>query len=164
MSDIINYENLVSFLGNASLFEMYRISVAISNELENPARIAFVRKQFKEGDLIEYFDASKNTLISAIAIKKNPKYVLARHCHNGRHINLPYYLLKCDAREFDFSSKKRGLTKNEMRVGDVIGFNKDGEEIVGRVERLNQKTVSLVTETNHRWRVAYAYLYAVIDA
>ncbi len=164
MSDeIIQYEQLVAFLKQASLFEIYRLSRAIKNELEDPERITVARKQFKEGEVVQYFDDQTNTLIPAQVIKKNQKYVLIQNCEDGRQWKLPYFLIKVNSQEFDFNSSARGLSKNALKVGDWVGFNKDGEEIVGRVERLNQKTASLITETNHRWRVAYQLLYAIID-
>ena len=61
MSEVIQYEHLVSFLKNASLFEVYRLTVAIKNELEDSTRIALVRKQFKEGDVVEYFNEDTNS-------------------------------------------------------------------------------------------------------
>jgi hypothetical protein len=63
MSDIVNYDQLVAFLKNASLFEIYRLSVALSNELENPLRISALINKFKEGDIIEYFDATTQSFI-----------------------------------------------------------------------------------------------------
>ena len=52
MKEVIHYDQLTSFLKQASLFEIYRFSVAIRNELKHPDRIASVRKKFKAGDII----------------------------------------------------------------------------------------------------------------
>ena len=71
--------------------------------------------------------------------------------------------MKIDVREFNFSSSERGLSKNAVKVGDRVGFNKDGEELVGCVERLNQKTISLMTSTGQHWCIAYQFLYSVIE-
>ncbi|MDQ3159320.1 MAG: hypothetical protein M3P98_04280 [bacterium] len=37
------------------------------------------------------------------------------------------------------------------------------EDITGRVERLNQKTVTILTASKHQWRVPYSHLYPIID-
>jgi len=163
MSEVIQYEQLVAFLKHASLFEIYRLSATIENEMENPTRIASIRKKFKEGDIVEYFNAETNTLIAARVLKKNPKYVSVQNCADGKRWKLPYYLFKIDSREFDFSSSAHCLSKNAVKVVDWVDFNKDDEKIVGWVERLNQKAVFLITEAGHRWRVAYQLLYAVIE-
>jgi len=52
MTDVVEYDQLVAFLKHASVFEIYRLSAAIQNELENPQRLAKVNHKIKEGDLI----------------------------------------------------------------------------------------------------------------
>ena len=84
MTDIVEYDQLVAFLKNASVFEIYRLSAAIQNELENPQRLAKVNHKIKEGDLIEYFDSKTNTLIKAIVVQKALKKVVVQHVHDGR--------------------------------------------------------------------------------
>lgn len=165
MNDVVKYDQLVAFLKQASAFEIYRMSVAIQNELENPQRLLKVSHKIKEGDLIEYYDAKTNTFIKAIIIQKAVKNVIVQHVDDGRRWQIPLYWLKVDSREFVFERAARGLNKNEVKVGDVVGFyhHKYGEDITGCVERLNQKTVSLITPAEKRWRVPYQSLYPVID-
>ena len=163
MSEVIQYEQLSAFLDKASLFEIYRISAAIKNELENPKRISNVRKKFKEEDMVQYFNEETNNFIAAKVISKNSKYVSIENCYDNERWKIPYYLLKIDSREFDFTHSAKGLSKNAIKVGDFVGFNRDGEEVVGRAERLNQKTVTIVTKNNHKWRVSYSLLYSVIE-
>ena len=45
-------------------------------------------------------------------------------------------MLKIDSREFVFEKKERGLNRNAIKVGDFVGFSREGEEIIGCVERL----------------------------
>lgn len=163
MSEVVQYDQLVAFLKNASLYEIYRVSAAIRNELENPARINAVREKFKVGDIISYFDDKTNTVIKACVLAKKLKYVSVQNCGDKQHWKIPYHMLKIDSREFNFNEPGKKLNKNSVKVGELVGFNNDGREVVGRVERLNQKTVSLITVDNSRWRVAYQFLYAVID-
>ena len=53
---------------------------------------------------------------------------------------------------------------HKIKEGDFVGFYHQnyGEHIAGCVERLNQKTVSLITP-GKRWRVSYQLLYPIID-
>ena len=165
MSDVVEYDQLVAFLKQASAFEIYRMSVAIQNELENPQRLLKVNHKIKEGDLVDYYDAKTNTFIQAIIIQKALKNVVVQHVDDGRRWQIPLYWLKVDSREFVFERAARGLNKNAVKVGDVVGFyhQKYGEDITGRVERLNPKTVSLITPEAKRWRVPYQILYPIID-
>ena len=91
--------------------------------------------------------------------------MIVRHVDDGRRWQIPLYWLKIDSREFVFERAARGLNRNEVKVGDFVGFyhQKYEENITGRVERLNQKTVSLITPEPRRWRVPYQLLYPVID-
>jgi len=165
MSEVVEYDQLVSFLKSASLFEIYRVANAIRNELENPIRISSAKTKFKEGDYIEYFDEKSNVLIRARVLKKQQKKVLVQNSCDLKQWLIPYHCIKVDSREFDFrNSDQKGLHKNELSVGQWVGFNnKAGEVVVGRIQGLNQKTVSLITALGHRWRVAYQLLYTIID-
>lgn len=166
MSEVVEYDRLVAFLNNASLFEIYRVSHAIRNELENPKRILAVKEKLKEGAYVEYFDAKTQALIRARLIKRNQKNVLVQNCCDMKQWQIPYHSLKLDSREFNFRNPdKKGLHKNELSVGQWVGFtnSRNGETVVGRIQGLNQKTVSLMTAQGHRWRVAYQLLYTIID-
>lgn len=55
--------------------------------------------------------------------------------------------------------------QNEMTnfyYGDVVTFTtNDGKAVTGKIEKFNQKSVSLRTDTGHKWRVAPQYLRKV---
>jgi uncharacterized protein YkvS len=163
MSEVVSFENLTTFLNGASLHEIYRVSVALFNELEKPKRIAAVKNSIKVGAVVDFFDGQTNLTHRGEVISKSTKYASVMKVGTRGVWKIPYHMLVIDSREFDFSSKGKGLNKNQIKVGDIVGFNKDGEQITGQVERLNQKTVSLITNTNHKWRVAYGLLYSIID-
>ena len=163
MSDVVNYDDLVAFLNHASLFEVYRLSVAINNELDDPKRVSAVINKFKEGDVIEYFEEKTQCMIKARVIKKALKYVSVQNIDDSRRWKIPYYMLKIDSREFAFEKKTHGLNRNSLKVGDVVGFTRNTDEVIGRIQRLNPKTVSLMTADGHRWRVSYPCLYPVIE-
>ncbi len=162
-NNVIDYEQLIHLLKDASLFEIYRLKSAFENELDNPVRIREIKNLFKEGDIIEYFEAHTNNLIKATVLHKKPKYVIVMDCDGGKRWKLPYYMLKINSRDFVFNSKKNELTKNSLKVGDWVGFHHNGDEIVGQIQRLNHKTVSLVTSGNQHWRVFYKSLYLIIE-
>jgi hypothetical protein len=165
MSDVVEYDQLVAFLKQASVFEIYRLSAAIQNELEDPKRLAKVNHKIREGELVEYYDSKTNTFIKAIVTQKGLKNVIVQNVDDGNRWQIPLYWLKIDSREFVFERASRGLNKNAVKVGDFVGFyhEKYMEDITGSVERLNPKTVSLVTPAAKRWRVPYQLLYPVID-
>lgn len=161
----MNYTDVLNALKTASLFDLFRLAMAISHELENPERIKAARLAFKVGDTVSFFDETENTVRSGIVMEKNIKYVSLRDEKDPyRWWKLPYCVLNLNHVDTDIHHQRQEkLSKNNLKVGDCVGFNKDGEEITGMVVRLNFKTVSLVTADRHRWRVSYASLYKIID-
>lgn len=160
----LDYSPLLTFLKDASLFEIYRLRNALDIELKNPSRIKAIQNQFKVSDKIEYFDDKKNALMSAVVLKKSSLNVLVENCADGQRWKIPYYLLNLNSRRISFEQSGRKLDKHNVKVGDWVGFDKEGDCIVGCVVRRNPKTVSMVTPNRHRWRVAYSLLYSIIDA
>ncbi len=59
---------------------------------------------------------------------------------------------------------KNKLTANNLSVGDIVGFTHNGKDVVGMIQRLNQKTVSLISTTGMKWRAGYSYLQRIHDA
>ena len=43
----MNYEHLLTELQKASMFDLYRLNIAIKNELENPIRIKQIQEMVK---------------------------------------------------------------------------------------------------------------------
>ena len=71
--------------------------------------------------------------------------------------SLPRFLL-------DEVFKPYGLEKIQLKVGDTVGFqDKQNNDVYGEIIRLNQKTATIVTNANAKWRVAYELLYLVIE-
>ncbi len=109
MTDVINYQNLVSFLNDASLHEIYKVASALFNEIENPARVSVVKNMVKIGQKIEFFDGNANQTDRGIILSKDIKYVSIRSDLDKRIWKIPYHMLVIDSREFDFSSKDKGV-------------------------------------------------------
>lgn len=162
----MNYTDVMNTLKTASLFDLFRLAMAISHELENPDRIKSVRLAFKVGDTVSFFDEATNALRSGIVIEKNIKYVSLQDEKKPYHIRkLPYCLLNLGNVNTDIHCQRQEkLSKNNLKIGECVGFNKDGEQMTGIIIRLNFKTVSLITIDRRRWRVGYAHLYKIIDA
>jgi hypothetical protein len=68
------------------------------------------------------------------------------------------------AAEITYSTSPKGMTKNEIRIGDQVGFrSKSNQNVHGKVLRLNPRTVTVFVEPNEQWRVSYSVLYPIID-
>jgi hypothetical protein len=46
----------------------------------------------------------------------------------------------------------------------MVGFqDNQNNDLNGKIIRLNQKTATIITSTNAKWRVAYNYLHLIYD-
>lgn len=162
----MDYSKFMSELDKVSLFDLYRLDVAIRKEMEDPRRIEEVRRMIGKGDTISYFDGSENRLIQAEVIEVKRTRALVKNKHDLKHWNIPFHMLNVEkvATEITYSTSPRGMAKNEIRIGDQVGFrSKSNRNVHGKVLRLNPRTVTVFVEPNEQWRVPYSMLYPIID-
>lgn len=161
----MDYTHLLNELNKASSFDLYRLHVAIGNELENPTRILSIKQKLRIGMDLGYFDHVKNRLVQSKLLEMRQKNAVVLDHEKKQRFIIPYYMLNVEGANTEiYEPKSTGaLTANTLKVGDCVGFNKDGENIVGIVKRINHKTATLATNTGHQWRVAYPFLYRIHD-
>jgi hypothetical protein len=87
----MDYSKIIENLKQASLFDLYRLSVAIDHQLENPQRIAEVKKHIKPGQTISYFDPTENRLIEAKVINLKRTQLLVENTHDQQRWTIPLY-------------------------------------------------------------------------
>jgi hypothetical protein len=160
-----NYSDIIKALENSTGFDLFRLSVAIGRLLEDPKRITEVKEHLHPGDEVEYFDRTQNRVVAAKLLEFRRTRVLIQHLEDGSEWTIPYYWLNIHRANVEINeNRKKGLGRNEVAVGDQVGFvDNDGNERYGKVVRLNQKTVTLDCGNNHQWRVAYSFLFRVFD-
>lgn len=161
----MDYSKIMEALKQASLFDLYRLSIAINHQLENPQRVAEIKKRLKPGQVIRYFDPTANRLIEAQVIELKRTQVLVEHTLGHQRWSIPVYWVNLEEVNTDISvSPKMGLEKSQLKVGDIVGFpDKQNNDVHGEVIRLSQKTATIRTSANTEWRVGYQWLYLVID-
>ena len=159
----MNFTNLLNGLNQANLFDLYRLHVAIGNELENPKRIMAIKQLLRIGMKISYFSHVENRCIKATLLALKQKNVVVLDREQNKRFIIPYYMLNTTSIDTEIYEAKNtdALTPNNLKVGDWVGFNKDGECIAGMIKRLNHKTVTLITKSGSQWRVAYSFLFRI---
>ncbi len=160
----VDYTELLNQLRQASLFDLYRLSAAIDRELENPQQINTIKQKLRLGMELYYFDRVQNRSINARLIALRQKQAVVFDLEQKKDFLIPYYMLNIDRVETTIHEKTSTLTSNNLKVGDCVGFNSDGRDFVGIVQRLNQKTATVHTNAGQKWRVSYSYLHRVHDA
>nr|MBA3321371.1 hypothetical protein [Pyrinomonadaceae bacterium] len=63
------------------------------------------------------------------------------------------------------AAEQQALDRSRLKVGDAVGFrDRQNLDKYGRVVALNQKTATILISDNQKWRVAYQFLFPVIDS
>ncbi|MDZ7833520.1 MAG: hypothetical protein U5L07_17380 [Desulfobacterales bacterium] len=161
----MDYSNILNELNKASLFDLYRLKVAINQQLENPQRLSEIKKRLKPGQNISYFDEEENRLIDAKVLKIMRTRLLVQNIHDQKKWNIPLYYVNLDEVNTDISDQSQeGLSKSQLKVGDLVGFrDRVNDDVNGKIIRLNQKTATIITSTNTKWRVPYELLHFIYD-
>ncbi len=161
----MDYSKIIEELKQASLFDLYRLNVAINHMMEDPRRLYEIKKCLRPGQKISYFDDTENRLIEAKVIKLMRKRLLVENIDDQQRWEIPLYYVNFDEVNTDLiGSSKMGLDKNQLKVGDLVGFQDNQNiDVHGVIIRLNQKTATIKTNTNTEWRVGYEWLYLVIN-
>lgn len=162
----MDYTHLLTELNEATTFDLYRLHVAIANELENPKRVASIKQRLRNGIDLSYFNCIENRLIKVKLLEMRQKNVVVLDYEKNNRIVIPYFMLNIDQIDANIYESKSSepLSSNSVKFGDCVGFNKDGENIVGVVKRINHKTVTIETSMGHQWRVAYSFLHRIYEA
>lgn len=160
----MEFTTILQALNEASAFELYRLQIAIHKELESHARIAKIKKSLRIGMDTTYFCHEKNGLVPVKVLELKPNKVVVGDPQNlQRKIILPYFMLNISNADINIYENNQKLTANNLSVGDIVGFTHNGKDIIGMIERLNQKTVSLTSTVGTKWRAGYGGLYRVHD-
>jgi hypothetical protein len=161
----MDYSKIIEELKQASLFDLYRLSVAINQQLENHRRLSEIKESLRPGKNISYFDDTENKLIEAKVIKLMRTRLLVENIDDQQRWEIPLYYVNLDEVNTDIiGSPRTRLDKSQLKVGDMVGFqDKQNNDVHGKIIRLNQKTATIKTNTNTEWRVGYEWLYVVID-
>jgi hypothetical protein len=116
------------------------------------------------GQKVQYFDPQANSLKTGRIMELRRKLAAVLPDGEMRPWLISYAAINLDGADVQIrENKPKGLGRNEVAVGDTVGFlDRDQNQRTGKIIRLNDKTVSLHCD-NAQWRVAYAYLHRVVD-
>ena len=62
-----------------------------------------------------------------------------------------------------FHKAKHLKAMSEFNIGDTVSFNYEGREVIGKIQRLNQKSVTIITNDGRIWKVSPNFLNKFID-
>jgi hypothetical protein len=160
----MNYTEVLNALNNASLFDLYRLSAAINNQLVDPTRLAAVKRALVVGQTLRYFDSSRNRLVDATLLRIDRTRASVRNLDDGKPWHIPFFMIDLEGSDVQIAAtSQRGLDRNSLKVGDRVAYrSRAGHECYGEVVKLNPKTAGVLVGNQH-WRVPYRLLSLVID-
>lgn len=161
----MNFSDVLKALNQASAFELFRMRAAINRVLDQPQWVDAVRGRLRVGQVVEYFDSQANAACRARIIELRRKQALVLDIATQTRWLISYASINLDGADVQIREQvRRGLGRNEVAVGEVLGFlDREQRERSGKVVRLNDKTVTLLCG-GLRWRVPYVLLHRVVDA
>jgi len=162
----MDYTSIIEGLRVASLFDLFRLRAALTMQLEDPGRIEQVRARLRPGMPITYFDEVQNRLVSASVIELRRTRLLIENQHDKERWSIPFGAVNIEEVETELraAAAPQGLERSRLKVGDAVGFrDRQNQDRYGQVLALNPKTVTILTRDQQRWRVAYQFLFPVID-
>ena len=161
----MNFSDVLKALNQASAFELYRMRAAIDRVLDEPRWLLAIQSRLRIGESVEYFDSQANTLRRGKILELRRKQAVILDQDGGRRWLIPYVAINLDGADVQIREQPRqGLGRNEIVVGEVVGFvDRNQRQRSGREIRLNDKTVTLLCGSQ-QWRVAYCFLHRVVDS
>lgn len=164
----MDYTLITQELRAASLFDLFRLRAAITLQLEDPQRIDEVRIRLRPGMKISYFDEVQNRLTPATVIELHRTRLLVENQQDKERWSIPFAPVNVDGVETDIRAspvEPHVLDRTRLKVGEAVGFrDRQNRDCYGVVVALNQKTATILTNGGQRWRVAYQFLFPVIDS
>lgn len=161
----MNYSDTIAALKNASAFDLYRLRAAIDRVLDQPGWMVAIQSRLRVGQPIEYFDPQANRSHRGQILELRRKQAVVLDLATQKRWLVPYAAVNVDGADVEIRERPaRGLGRNEVAVGDVVGFlDRNRQERSGRIVRLNDKTVTVLCG-HQRWRVCYGLLHRVVDS
>jgi len=161
----MDYTHIIEELDKATLFDLYRLQVAINSELDSHKRIQKVKNSLQIGEEITWLDETTNRLEKAVVRKILKTRCEIRNSCDNKIWRILFASINLDNKEVDIKSmQKIGVKKSALRVGDFVSF-KDNEHKIrfAKVVKLNSKTAGVVTMESENWRVSYDSLQMTRD-
>jgi len=163
----MDYTAIINELRAASLFDLFRLRAALTTQLEDPGQIEQVRARLRPGMNVSYFDEVQNRLIEATIIELRRTRLLVKNRHDQKLWSIPFGAVNVDGVETDLRAavaQQPALSRSRLQVGEAVGFrDRQNQDKYGQVVALNPKTATILTDDQQRWRVAYQFLFQIID-
>jgi len=161
-----DYNSILEQIEDWSLFEIYRLRVALENILDNPARQLAIKNKLKPGMEVDFFCSRANASIPAKIIEVKKSWALIKSINDGKLWDTRLYTFNLAGIDTSIKPKRNTgrLDKNSLKVGDRVGWHsKLGYDLFGVVKKLNPKRALVALPDGVIWSVGYSLLFLIMD-
>jgi hypothetical protein len=161
----MDYSATLAALNQASAFDLFRLRAAIDRVLDQPGWVDAVRARLRVGQNLQYFDPQTNRAHQGKLLELRRKQAVVQDLETQKRWLISYAAINLDGADVEIRERpKRGLGRNEVAIGEIVGFvDREQQQRSGRIVRLNDKTVTLISG-HQQWRVAYGLLHRVVES
>ena len=164
-----DWRELMSTLASqASDLELLQLRTALDHLLLQPSRILAVRRYLHIGQPVGYFDVRTSVIHQGRVIEFKPDQLLVQSLHDHKYRWMAYAAIQIDTATMPAQppppAKVQMARREDFAVNDTVSF--DGRDLIpkfGTIERINQKTATVLCEDGVQWRVSYAHLRRVVN-
>ena len=157
---------LLDALRIAPSIDLYELSLAINQMLNDPRRILEVQRHLHLGAQVMYFDHRRGTLAPGRVLQRQATNATVQDDVTRTHWKLPYAAIVANPAQRAEQAAQAPPRRPDVatfKLGDTVSFtDKHLRERIGTITRMNTKTYSLVCD-GEPWRVSPGLLRKIID-
>lgn len=163
-----DWHDLMSTLASqASDLELLQLRTALDHLLLQPNRIMAVRRHLHVGQEVGYFDVRDSKIHRGRVIEFKPDQLLVQSLRDQKYRWTQYAAVQVDPATMPAQQppppKVQLARREDFVAGDSVSF--EGRDLIrkfGTIERINQKTASILCEDGLQWRVSFGLLQRVV--
>ena len=166
MKDVsVKFEQIMQTLEELTPYELRRIQDRSYQLSRDESKLQPIRNALQPGMTIKYFNGKLNKEVMAFIEDVRNTKVSVVHVEDGAKWTTGLYSINLEnIQTRPASNHKQGtLSKTNLSIGDLVGFEDKGREIIGEVIKLNPKSAKIKLKDGCTWSVYYEYLFPVVD-
>ncbi len=164
-----DWHDLMSTLASQACdLELLQLRTALDHLMLQPNRIMAVRRYLHIGQEVGYFDVRDSKIHRGRVIEFKPDQLLVQSLRDLKYRWMAYAAVQIDTGNTPAQQppppKVQVARREDFVVGDSVSF--EGRDLIrkfGTIERINQKTASVLCEDGVQWRVSFALLQRVVN-
>ena len=162
---MIDLQDAMHSLRNASDLDLLRLHTAIGHLLRNPARIMAIRRHLHLGQEVDFWNSRDQRMQRGRIIAFKPDQLVVQTETPRLNWSILYAAISVDPSAVPPPPPpERRPTRADFARGDNVSFEpQDMIARFGTIIRLNQKTATVATEDGMEWRVGYGALRRVVN-